>query len=273
MDKHALITTLHEKRVEIKYGLILFVIVGSLFLLAACHVFDGIEAQVNAGMEKAARHGEAGLFLIALGSNWTLIIQVPYNLPMFTLVLYAESVPKVLLLATATGLGGGCGEALSYGIARMVIERVDNLENSALFRWTRRQIGRRPVLIPFLVWFVSAVPMPDALILVPVAMVKYPWRKLIVPILIGKVMQNMYVALIFYFTTGWASGLVSKDINIDLTASIVAVFVIVIAYQIEKSRLAERAAHAADAIPPVESTNGSGLHLFDAASDQPIEML
>ncbi|RPI99594.1 MAG: hypothetical protein EHM39_06230 [Chloroflexi bacterium] len=269
MEKNHLLSRLYDKRIEIKYGLILLGLVGGLFLLASYHVFDGVEAQVNSTMAKAATYGAVGVFLIALGSNWTLIIQVPYNLPMFTLLLYADSPWEVLLIGTATGLGGGCGEALSYGIARAVITRVDDLENSALFRWTRKQIGRRPMLIPFLVWFVSAVPMPDALILVPVAMVKYPWRKLIAPILIGKVMQNNYVAFLFYFATSWASGLVSADINIDLAASIVAIFVIVIAYQIEKARLTERDAVAAAGktpapldVPPV----------FETVTDQPIEV-
>ena len=255
MEKNHLLTSLYAKRIEIKYALILLAVVGGLFLLASNHVFDGIEADVNGTMAKATKYGALGVFLIALGSNWTLIIQVPYNLPMFTLLLYADSAWEVILLGTATGLGGGCGEALSYGVARAVIARADDLENSALFRWTRKQIGRRPMLIPFLVGFVSAVPLPDALILVPVAMVKYPWRKLIVPILIGKIIHNNVVAFFFYFTTSWASSLVSTDINIDLAASIVAIFVIVIAYQIEKTRKGEQDAAAVGETPadrPIE---------------------
>jgi membrane protein YqaA with SNARE-associated domain len=234
--------------------------------LAACHVFDSIEADVNAAMAHGTKFGVLGVFLIALGSNWTLIIQVPYNLPMMSLLIYADSPWEVLLIGTATGLGGGGGEALSYGIARAVTARVDDLENSALFRWTRRQIARRPMLIPFLVWFVSAVPLPDALILVPVAMVKYPWRKLIVPILIGKVIQNIYVAFLFYYATEWASGLIATDLNIDLAAAIVVIFVLIIAYQIEKTQTADRA--AANRSPlPAERAHTDSLPVFETPAD------
>jgi hypothetical protein len=60
--------------------------------------------------------------------------------------------------------------------------------------------------------------------------------------LTGKVFQNVVVALIFRYAADGASGLVSSGVNMDLTAILVALFGIIIAYQIDKSRLASREA-------------------------------
>jgi hypothetical protein len=56
----------------------------------------------------------------------------------------------------------------------------------------------------------------------------------------GKVVQNVIVALIFRFAEHRVSSLASHDINIDFAAILVALFVIIIAYQIEKARLIKR---------------------------------
>jgi membrane protein YqaA with SNARE-associated domain len=240
MAKNLLLTTLYKRRIEIKYVIITLVLVGGLFLLASGHVFDGLEQRVNTTMVDPADYGVVGTFLIALASNWTLVIQVPYNLPMFTLLIYADGFWEVTLIGAATGLGGGIGEVMSYALARAIIANMAHLEDSALFRWTKQNIERRPGLIPYLVWSASAFPVPDLVIIMPVAMVKYPWRKVIVPMLTGKVLQNVVVAFIFRYAADRASGLVSKDINIDLTAFIVIMFVLIIAYQIEKSQVIKR---------------------------------
>jgi membrane protein YqaA with SNARE-associated domain len=237
MESHLLLTTLHEKRIEIKYALITLVQAGGLFLLASNNVFDGLEYHVNTMMGDLAGYGAVGMFLIALPSNTTLVIQVPYNLPMFTLILYANTVWEVIRIGAATGLGAGIGEVVSYAVARAIIANIHDMEDSALFQWTKKQIGRRPGSIPYLVWFVSAFPVPDLVMIVPVAMVDYPWRKMIVPMVTGKIFHNTILAFILYCAADKASGLVSSNIHIDIAAITVGMFVIIITYQIEKSRL------------------------------------
>jgi uncharacterized membrane protein YdjX (TVP38/TMEM64 family) len=240
MDKNLLLTALYKRRIEIKYGIIALLVVGGLFLLAENHVFDGVGTDVNRIMDDLSGYGAIGMFLIALPSNTTLVILVPYNLPMFTLALYAHNVWDVIWLGAATGLGAGIGEVISYAVAHALIAKVDDLEDSGLFRWTNRQIKRRPALIPYLVFLASATPVPDLMLIVPVALVGYPWRKMVLPMVTGKVVQNVIVALIFRFAEHRVSSLASHDINIDFAAILVALFVIIIAYQIEKARLIKR---------------------------------
>jgi hypothetical protein len=229
-------TKLNRYRVEIKYCVITAVILAGLAALAALSVFDGLESVVNRAMDNLVDWGLIGMFLIGLPSNMTLILIIPYNMPMFTLVIYANSIWEVIALGIATGLGAGIGEATSYAVAHTIVNHVEDLEKSALFRWTKRTIERKPVLIPFFVWLASATPVPDAAIIVPMAMVKYPWQKMLVPMITGKVFQNVVVALIFRYATRSASHLASRNINFDMTAILVVLFVMVILYQIEKAR-------------------------------------
>jgi hypothetical protein len=284
MAKNLLLTTLYEKRIEIKFGIITLVVAGSLLLLGSYNVLDGLEHHVNTMMGHLVGYGALGTFLIALLSNWTLVIQVPYNLPMFTVILYADTVWEVILIGAAAGLGGGIGEILSYSVARAIVANVDELEDSALFRWTKKHIQLHPRLIPYLVCLASGVPVPDVVMIVPVAMVKYPRRKVILPMLAGKLFQNIVVALSFYYAAGQASGLVSGGMNIDVAAIVILLFVIIIAYQIDKSRVAKKeaafaahgnpSAHNAmfdlggpEALSPLEV-----VPVFEKATNKPLEI-
>ncbi|WP_119068442.1 hypothetical protein [Aggregatilinea lenta] len=227
---------LHRRRIEIKYILITLAVLVVLGWLSARNVFDPIEGKVNDGMDFLSEYGLVGMFVIGLLSNTTLVIIVPYTLPMLPLVVYMDSPLDVIALGVATGIGSGLGEALSYAIAHTIVSHVDDLEKSSLFRWTHESISKRPRVIPLLLWFVSAVPIPDLAVIVPLAMVKYPWQKIVLPMVTGKIVQNAAVALAFKYAADRAEGLVSRDINFDITAIIAVMFVMVVAYQIEASR-------------------------------------
>lgn len=240
MEKNLLLTTLHKKRVEVKYVIITLILAVGLFLLASNHVFDGLERSANTTMNNLAEYGAVGIFLIAMVLNMTLVINAPYNLPMFSLILVTHTLGGVILIGTATGLGAGIGEVLSYVAARAILTSIDDMEDSASYRWTKKQIGRHPGLIPYLVWLTASVPIPDHIVLVPAAMVNYPSQKMIVPIVSGKLIHNNTLALLFYYAADSAPGLVSNNFNFDLAALTTVVFVIIIAYQVEKSRLPKK---------------------------------
>ncbi len=235
-DTLLLAKLLHRRRIEIKYILITLAVLVVLGWLSARNVFDPIEGKVNDGMDFLSEYGLVGMFVIGLLSNTTLVIIVPYTLPMLPLVVYMDSPLDVIALGVATGIGSGLGEALSYAIAHTIVSHVDDLEKSSLFRWTHESISKRPRVIPLLLWFVSAVPIPDLAVIVPLAMVKYPWQKIVLPMVTGKIVQNAAVALAFKYAADRAEGLVSRDINFDITAIIAVMFVMVVAYQIEASR-------------------------------------
>ncbi len=232
----AILCLLRRYRIEIKYATITLAILGLLAWLTSQDALSGAEQWVNDAMDTMVDWGYVGLFLIGLLANITLVILIPYAIPLMTLAIYADSVFEVVLLGTAAGVGSGIGELISYTVAHTIVRHVNDLENSALFRWTRRTIERDPRLIPAFVWLASATPLPDAVIIVPLAMVQYPWRKMIVPMIGGKIIQNVVMALVYRMATNQVARFVSDDINFDMTVTLAILFVMLIAYQIEKAR-------------------------------------
>jgi len=235
-----LLSQLRPDRITIKYLLITVAVLGGMGLLNQLDVFEGISGPVTRAMDKLASYGMIGMFVLGLVSNTTLVIIVPYNLPMFTLVIYADHVWEVAAIGAATGLGAGIGEVVSYAVAHTLASHVNNLSESALFRWTKRTIERRPRLIPLFVWLASATPVPDMTIIVPLSLIRYPWVKMVLPMLSGKVLQNVVVALVFRYTADAIAERLSGDIHFDLTAIFVSLFIILIAYQIEKNRASQQ---------------------------------
>lgn len=229
-------------RIAVKYLIISVAVLGGMGLLNQLDLFDGVSGSLMRLMDRLASYGKIGMFILALVSNMTLVIIVPYNLPMFTLIIYADSLWEVAAIGAATGLGGGIGETVSYAVAHTLASHIDHLSDSAILRWMKRSIERHPRLIPLFVWLASATPVPDMAIIVPLSLIRYPWTRMIVPMITGKIAQNVVVALIFRFAADTAADLLSSNINFDLTAIFVALFILLIAYQIESARASQNRA-------------------------------
>ncbi len=243
---------LRRYRLELKYTALTALVLGGLALVMRLNWLDGLEGWVNATMDRLVTYGYPGLFVIGLLANITLVFMIPYAIPLMTLSMYAESILEVIALGTAAGIGAGIGEITSYAVAHTLVRHVEDLEQSALFRWTKRTISRKPIVIPLFVWLASATPAPDAVIIVPLAMIQYPWRKMIVPMVTGKIFQNVVMALIYRFATEQVAHLLSDDVNFDLTATLVVIFVLLIAYQVEKARAEQATRATAAAKHPAE---------------------
>ncbi len=236
-------TTIRTYRIEIKYTLLTLLILVIGALLNTLGAFRGVEGHVNRWMDRLVDWGYIGLFIIGLFSNMTLIFMIPYALPLLTLSVYADSILRVVGLGVAAGVGAGIGEVASYAVAHALVTQVDDLEQSALFRWTKRTIDAHPHVIPVLVWLASATPVPDMVIIVPLAMIRYPWQKMVLPMITGKIFQNVVMALVYRVAADYMQSLLSDNIHFDMTASFAIIFMMLIAYQIEKAR-AERQSRA-----------------------------
>src|SRR5204862_367114 len=78
-------------------------------------------------MDQGAKFGFVGIFLIALVANLSLVIQIPYTLPVLAAAIQGDSLAHMLELGLAAGIGSGIGALISYVVADKLLDRVPDL--------------------------------------------------------------------------------------------------------------------------------------------------
>jgi uncharacterized membrane protein YdjX (TVP38/TMEM64 family) len=221
---------------EVKYGLISVVLFGGLILLDAVDAFGGLGNDVVRAMDTLASLGYVGIFVIALVANASILIQIPYTLPLLSAALGGASLSHMLTLGLVAGVGAGIGEIISYKVADVVIARNPELPRGAMFQWVARNVDTHPRRTWLAIFAVAATPLPDDAVVVPLAVVKYGMRRFAPPMFLGKITHNVVVAVLFTAFASWASTHVSKTTSTDLAIALVIAFVLVVFYQAEKAR-------------------------------------
>ena len=82
--------------------------------------------------------------------------------------------------------------------------------------------------------------LPDDTAIIPLAMIGYSWSKIATPLLTGKLVHNLAMALIFFEFTKVFAGTISKGVKTDLSLGLMLLFVLLTCYQAEKVRAAAR---------------------------------
>lgn len=229
--------------IEIKYVLITCVVLLALWGITQSGAFESAQRATEdlinwVANEEGIIGGAVGLFLLALFANTSILIQVPYTVPLMNIALVSDSIPNLLFLSIATGIGAGIGEINSYIIARGLMAPIQSPDESRFYRWIKRTIDYHPRSIPWFVALFSASILPDDTLIWPLAIAKYPVRKIVFPMFLGKIFHNFLLALItFYFVDQLSTS--DFTVRVDLTVGILIVFVIFILYQIEKARRSE----------------------------------
>lgn len=227
---------LNRYRIEIKYALLTFVLLGSLVALSHYDAFAWLDTTFDDFLRWIERLGFVGMFFIALIGNSSLLIQVPYNVPMLSAALNGASLPMMLLLGLGSGIGSGLGEIISYTIADKILAQNPDLTQSRLYRWVDYQVKNRPRLIPVIIFVWGATVIPDDTVIIPLALVKYGVKKIAPPLFISKIVHNFVVSLLFYYATDFMAQHISTEVKTDLALGILVVFVLVIFYQVEKAK-------------------------------------
>jgi len=73
-----------ELSIELKYAIIAILLVILFIALHVADAFSGVNETVQDGVDRLARLGSVGVFLLAVLANASLIIQVPYTLPLLS---------------------------------------------------------------------------------------------------------------------------------------------------------------------------------------------
>jgi hypothetical protein len=236
--------------VELKYALITIVVIAGFIVLHVTNALSGVNDTVTDGVDRLARLGSIGQFVIALIANESIILQIPYTLPLLSAALGGADLGSMLILGLASGLGAGIGSVLAYKVADTVVVKSHAEPDGRVFRWIARNVDRKPRLTSFVIFLIALSPLPDTTIVMPLAMVRYGMRRLAVPLFLGKFLHNVLLALLFALFASWAENNVSEQASTDLALAVALVFMLLVAYHAEKARVAGRRVTGEPGSPP-----------------------
>jgi hypothetical protein len=222
--------------VELKYATLAVLIVAVFVVLHAAGAFSGLNDTVTDGVDRLAGFGSIGIFLIALIANLSILIQIPYTLPLLSAALGGASLQSIMTLGLASGLGAGIGAVASYKVADALVAKSPHLPEGKLFRWIGRNVDDRPRLTKVGIFLVGVSPLPDGAVVVPLAVVHYGMRRLAVPLFLGKLVHNLLFALLCYAFASWSANHVSQKASTELAILVAFLFMVLVAYHAEKAR-------------------------------------
>jgi hypothetical protein len=236
-----LLALVRRYRLELKYVAIAVAAIAGLFALEVLDLLAGLDEAVTDFLTATEGLGAVGMFVAAAIANCAILVQIPYTLPVLSAALSGADLGEMLVLGVAAGLGAGVGEVIKYTVADRVLSRRPDLARSAMYRRTARIAEERPRLVNVLVFVWAASILPDDGVILPLAMVRYGWRRIAVPLFTGKVVHNVLIALLFFYASDWAGSEVKGGVRVDLALGVMVVFVLLVLYQVEKSRAYEAA--------------------------------
>ncbi len=225
-------------QLELKYGVILLLLSTMLMLVGQLEELKGIHAAVDTFFDQMLALDVLGGFWLALVGNATLVIQVPYTLPMLSAAFYSHDTLKVVALSIGTGVGAGIGATISYSLAHRITAKIDGLSRTTTYLLMEKTISKYPASIPILIFIIVATPIPDMLIILPLAMTAYPARRVFLPLLTAKVAHCIVLALIAHYSADTLSGMISNGVRVEFALLLLVGFVLLMAYQVEKGRWA-----------------------------------
>ncbi|MFP4323936.1 MAG: hypothetical protein ACLFTK_15895 [Anaerolineales bacterium] len=233
---------LRRYQLEVKYSFLATLSIGVLVFLFSQQVLDTLMIDIMRNLMYLVQLGLVGMFLIAFVGSATIIVQLPYNLPLFAIAIQLYSLENLIVVGTIVGLGAGLGQSFGYFILYNVSHRVRTLPNSALVRWTSRVIQSRPRFIPWLIFLFGITPSQDNVITVPLAVSRYPIWKFAVPMVASRMLHNIGLCVLLYYVADYMEiGEGGSDtVSVLISLSLALIFVWVIVYQIEKARQAQR---------------------------------
>ncbi len=223
-------------RTEIKYGLLSIAGLGGLWWLSQSGVLHGVQDALNSFVGDALALGLIGLGLGAFVSNAIVLISIPFSLIAVTFFLSRASAVDIAAFALVTGICGGLGKLLAYSLASGVAAQVESLSQSGLFRWFDRLTRQHPRWIPALVFVGIVGALPNDLVLLPMVLIRYPLRRMVLPLISAKIVHNLGLALIMVFVVHQTQDALTPSAKVDLTAGIIVLTVLMVFYQIEKAR-------------------------------------
>jgi len=158
-------------------------------------------------MELASTYGYLGAFVVSLFGNFTILFPIPYIIVIFTLGSLGGN-PVVL------GVLGGIGATIGEFSAYVVGKGIGMTELAE--KYGERLEGISQLIKDkgfFAIFFFAITPIPDDIILVPLGMINYPYRKTLAAMFMGKtllVSLTAFAGLFYVAGLEWATLLIGE---------------------------------------------------------------
>ncbi|MFH1236427.1 MAG: VTT domain-containing protein [Parcubacteria group bacterium] len=166
--------------------------------LAFPELDQGVRTLFSNLQEYALTNGLLGMFVFALAANATILLNIPYSA---AAVLLAGLGLNPFLIALTAGVGAVVGELLGYLIG-FGGSKLFAKSQAPRLNAVRQFLEGRKRATPLIIFTLAALPIPDDILIVPLGMVRYPFWKMVVPMTLGKIVQNAYFALLGRYSLG-----------------------------------------------------------------------
>ncbi len=225
--------TLSRRSLEIKYLLIGIVLLSVQHYLSRHGLLQNVQERTIDLIDTAASYGLLGVFAGAVLANLAILISVPYTAITVTVALATGDPLSLAVICVVTGLGAGVGKIISYALAHnLAAQHEAQLAASPLLVHLQDFLAAHPRTAPLLVFLAAFTILPDDWVMVPLALIRYPVGKTVVPMLVGKVLHGL--SLIVLILLAAEPEEMTTSSRADLTLSILIISLLVVLYQIEQ---------------------------------------
>lgn len=230
-------------RLEIKYLLIGIALLSVQYYLAHNGALQHVQERTIALIDTAASYGLVGVFAGAVLANLAIMISVPYTAITVTVALATGDLVSIVVICVVTGLGAGLGKVITYALAHnLAAQHEAQLAASPLLSHLQEYMTEHPRMAPLLVFLAAFTILPDDWIMVPLALIRYPVGKTVLPMLVGKVLHGLSLIVLILLAVEPEDMTASS--RADLTLSILIISLLVVVYQIEQHANSRRHAEA-----------------------------
>lgn len=139
----------------------------------------------------ALNYSYVGALIISILGNFLPFIPIPYLLAIYYMASYLPVDPVVL--GFASGFGGAIGKSVIYVLgfesSRIVIN--DEVKRKQVEKF-REILGKYGAIAVF---FATVTPSPDDVVIIPLGLIKYSFRKFFIATLAGKTLLSIFIAV------------------------------------------------------------------------------
>ncbi len=141
-------------------------------------------------------------FIVVVSFLGALVpIPIPYIIPAgnFALAWYEFSpnpIPKIIVMIFFAALGNSIGDLVDYLIGSGANAVISSENPEQVSRWSEK-VMKNPNSIPWVIFLFALTPLPDSLLLAPLGFIKYPLKKTLMYMYVGKLGMFSIVSVVW----------------------------------------------------------------------------